>query len=204
MTGIVSKWNQDATVDSAPCETAESIQGTKLSRAELRMTFLLMLFAYGSACGLLVLELVLAWLGRRYRYARWLTPQLAQHAQTISAVQRVVVRASSDPDVKRAWQVPAGRKTSVWTSSLAGSPLALRSKGGAPAAGGGWPLPVRTDREVVRDMRASIRRVNGRPYMFVRTSGRLQPVPVTQEKNDLLMNIFSQLKRQHRHHPPDG
>ena len=108
MTGIVPKWSEDAAVDPAPCAAPAAIQGTKLKNAELRMVYVVMLIAYGSACVLLAVELGLSWLVGRCRRARSLTSRLTEHVGTISAVQRVMLRARSGTGVKGVLLDPGG------------------------------------------------------------------------------------------------
>ncbi|XP_043190105.1 glutamate receptor ionotropic, delta-2-like isoform X2 [Amphibalanus amphitrite] len=184
MTGILPKWSQDAAVDSAPCEASDSIQGTKLRRSELRMVFWVMLVAYGSACGLLALELTLSWLVRRYRRGN----TQSKDPPTISGVRHVVLHAKSDSNVHRAWMEPAGHMSSIWASPFADPHLDGRRSKGNTSPSGDTSKPedqralTRSDREVIQDMRSNIRRINGRPYMFVRSGEGLQPVPVDEDR----------------------
>ena len=202
MTGILPKWSRDAGVDSAPCEASASIQSTKLRRSELRMVFLVMLVSYGSACAVLVLELVLWWLVRRCRRARG----QSHSAPGLSGVRHVVVKARGDSTIKTAWMEPdawtPGHKSSGWAAPLTDRQRETKPRGlsspSSDAPSDRRPPAVRGDREVLRDMRASVKRINGRPYMFVRTGDALRPVPVTEDRGELLMNIFRRLKRQPR------
>ncbi|KAF0299857.1 Glutamate receptor 1 [Amphibalanus amphitrite] len=201
MTGILPKWSQDAAVDSAPCEASDSIQGTKLRRSELRMVFWVMLVAYGSACGLLALELTLSWLVRRYRRGN----TQSKDPPTISGVRHVVLHAKSDSNVHRAWMEPAGHMSSIWASPFADPHLDGRRSKGNTSPSGDTSKPedqralTRSDREVIQDMRSNIRRINGRPYMFVRSGEGLQPVPVDEDRGEQLMSIFRRLKGRPRH-----
>ncbi|XP_037069520.1 glutamate receptor ionotropic, delta-1-like [Pollicipes pollicipes] len=195
MSGIANKWKRDAEVDAAPCAIPKGIQGTKLMNEELRMIYYILLTSYG--CGVALLMLEIGW-GRLARRCGSFSRQ--DDANTV--LQRVL-RPDGAGAGKSAWAVtrPDQKPTTTYTygmsmdrgavstwSTVTTSPPPPPSSSSAPVAG------ARSDREVLQEMRDSIKYVNGRPYLLVGTGDGVRPVPVTDDKNEVFERIFRELK----------
>ena len=205
MSGIASKWKRDAEVDAAPCAIPKGIQGTQLKNEELRMIYYILLISYGCGVALLLMEVgldrLLDWCGGGARPA----------SQSLSVLQRVLGHQTSVASGKTAWPAGSGEQTkptTTYTYGMSMNPASVSTWSAVttsltppPAAAGGSgrdappPAGVRSDRDVLQEMRSNIKYINDRPYMFVTDGdGSVRPVPVTEERSEVFERVFKELK----------